>query len=381
MSTERTAARPDVLVVGGGIGGLRAAFALRRKGLARAACCEQAARVRRGRRRPADRPELHPDPRRVRPARRGQVARRARRDHGHEGRRRRHRADPPRPGRPRAHATASRTWSSTAATCTASFLRACQRAGVDLVTDVSGRRLRARSDAGRRGRPSSDGPRRRRPRSSSPPTGCTRSPAGCSSTTSRSTRPTSPTAARCRSSRSRENEVSRERRRRLRRAAAATSCSTRCAAARCSTRSRSSSRPRRCAGEEDWGTPDELDAAFARHLRAGPAGPAAHVARQVVADVRPRPDHELGQRPGRSARRRRPPAAAVHGPGRDHGDRGRLGAGRARRPRSWPAALRSPTGRRLGRRAGGVRRRAARALPPRAHHRPGLGRAVAPRRR
>ena len=52
--------------------------------------------------------------------------------------------------------------------------------------------------------------------------------------------------------------------------------------------------PKALAGEDDWGTPDELDAAFDGHLRAGPAGPAADVARPLVADVRPRPAHDTG---------------------------------------------------------------------------------------
>ena len=83
------------------------------------------------------------------------------------------------------------------------------------------------------------------------------------------------------------------------------------------------------AGEEDWGTPDELDAAFAGMTENIQQGPAADVAGPLVAHVRPRPDHDLGLRPHRAARRRRAPAAAVHRPGRDHGHRGRLRARRA----------------------------------------------------
>ncbi len=83
------------------------------------------------------------------------------------------------------------------------------------------------------------------------------------------------------------------------------------------------------AGEEDWGTPDELDAAFAARDGERAEGAAAHAAGPLVAHVRPRPDHDLGLRPDRAARRRRAPAAAVHRPGRDHGDRGRLRARRA----------------------------------------------------
>ncbi len=83
--------------------------------------------------------------------------------------------------------------------------------------------------------------------------------------------------------------------------------------------------PKALAGEDDWGTPTTRRG-LRRHLRAGPAGLAADVARQVVADVRPGPDHGLGARSDRAARRRRSPAAAIHGAGRDHGDRGRVGA-------------------------------------------------------
>ncbi len=211
------------------------------------------------------------------------------------------------------------------------FLRACQRAGVDLVNngrrpsayeniaggargDVRGRSRRRGRRGHRRGRPALRGPASTRGRRAGQQLGVRRLPRRRADRAGAGERhlPTDVVA--------------------VRRAAAATSCSTRCAAARCSTRSPSSSRPRRWRGEEDWGTPDELDAAFDGHLRADPAGPAADVARQVVAHVRPQPDHELGPRPDRAARRRRPPAAAVHGSGRDHGDRGRLGPGAARRP-------------------------------------------------
>ena len=51
---------PDVLIVGGGIGGLSAAVALSRKGI-RVRALREGRGVRRGRSRPADRPELHPD--------------------------------------------------------------------------------------------------------------------------------------------------------------------------------------------------------------------------------------------------------------------------------------------------------------------------------
>ena len=68
--------QPDVIVVGGGIGGLSAAFALTRKGAQRPGA-RALGRVRRGRGRPPARPQLHPHPRRLRPARRGQAARRA----------------------------------------------------------------------------------------------------------------------------------------------------------------------------------------------------------------------------------------------------------------------------------------------------------------
>ncbi len=60
--------------------------------------------------------------------------------------------------------------------------------------------------------------------------------------------------------------------------------------------------PRARAGEEDWGTPDELDAAYAGMTGNIQQRPAAHVAGPLVAHVRPRPGDDLGLRPHRAAR-------------------------------------------------------------------------------
>lgn len=84
--------------------------------------------------------------------------------------------------------------------------------------------------------------------------------------------------------------------------------------------------PKALAGQEDWGA-RRTRCRLRQDLRLRPGRPAVHVAGQVVADVRPGPDHELGPRPDIAARRLRPPAAPVHRAGSDHGDRGRLGAG------------------------------------------------------
>ena len=85
------------------------------------------------------------------------------------------------------------------------------------------------------------------------------------------------------------------------------------------------------------------------HLRQRAPGHPDDVAGPLVAHVRPRPDQHLGARAHRTARRCGPPAPAVHGPGRHHGDRGRLGARAARREAAgrdrgraaaaWDAAL------------------------------------------
>ena len=128
--------------------------------------------------------------------------------------------------------------------------------------------------------------------------------------------------------------------------------------------------PTALAGEEDWGTPDELDAAFAGTCEQVQQGLPLMWRDKLVADVRPRPDPDLGARADRPARRRRPPPAAVHGAGRHHGDRGRLGAGRARVPAAAGPQRRRA---RLGHRARGLRRRTPRALPAGALHRPRRG--------
>ena len=52
-----------------------------------------------------------------------------------------------------------------------------------------------------------------------------------------------------------------------------------------------------------------------------------------VGAVRPRSDRQVDRRPGRAAGRRRPPDAAIHGPGRLHGDGGRGLPGRFARRR------------------------------------------------
>jgi hypothetical protein len=75
------------------------------------------------------------------------------------------------------------------------FRRACRRAGVELLTDQAAVDFQ-NSDRG--ARVTFEDGHVEEPASSSPPRGCTRSPASSSSTTTRSTAPTSPTAAPCR---------------------------------------------------------------------------------------------------------------------------------------------------------------------------------------
>lgn len=156
----------------------------------------------------------------------------------------------------------------------------------------------------------------------------------------------------------------------------ATSCSTRCTPGRCSTRWRSSSRPRPQGRSGGLGHARRAGGGLRADVRAGAEGPAAHVAGPLVADVRPRPDHELTGRQRRAGGRRRAPAAAVHGAGRDHGHRGRVGAGRARAAQSRRGRFGG-----LAHRAAGLQCGAPGALPPRAEHGPRVGRAVAPHRR
>ena len=133
--------------------------------------------------------------------------------------------------------------------------------------------------------------------------------------------------------------------------------------------------------EESWTAPGTVpdflaefagwDAAVAAADRRRPRDPPLRL-------LRARADHVVGVRPGRAARRRRPPDAPVLRPGRGPGDRGRRG------PRGLPA-------RRLARRGPGraraLRVTARRARHPRAAHerrtprappharRPGTGRA------
>ena len=120
-----------------------------------------------------------------------------------------------------------------------------------------------------------------------------------------------------------------------------TSCSTRCAPGRSTTRSRCSAarstRPIRGsptasgAARASWTRPSGLLPAGARGDRVSVAGP-------VVADVRPGAAGRLDPRPDRAARRRGAPDAAVPGPGRLPGHRGRRRAGPdpGRLPRPGP---------------------------------------------
>ena len=122
--------------------------------------------------------------------------------------------------------------------------------------------------------------------------------------------------------------------------------------------------PKALRGEEDWGTPDELDGAFADTVPQDPRRAQAHVAGQVVADVRPAADPELGQRPRRAPGDSAHAAPSVPGPGGGHGHRGRVGAGRAGRGGGRPGGNGgAPTG--TGRRARRLPGRAPRALPAR----------------
>ena len=83
--------------------------------------------------------------------------------------------------------------------------------------------------------------------------------------------------------------------------------------------------PKALRGEEDWGTPDELEGAFARtvpQIRDA----LTHMWRDKWWRMFDRlPDPQLGQRPGRAHRRLGARAAAVPRPGRGHGHRGRVG--------------------------------------------------------
>ena len=260
------------------------------------------------------------------------------------------------------------------------FLRACRarrrrpasptsRSSATSTCPVRRRRAVPSPTATRRGRSRH---RRRRP--------ALGRPQRCSSTTSRSARPTSPTAAPC------PIDAGRDERRvdvatsSSTSGPAATSCSTRCAAARCSTRSRCSSRPRRCAGEDDWGTPDELDAAFAgtcdqvqqglplmwrdrwwRMFDRDPIMTWVHGRIALLGDAAHPPLQYMAQ--GAIMAIEDGWVLAEH-----------VAAQQA--VRSEPA--RASTGTPLWRRTTPSGRR---ALPPRADHRPRVGRAVAPRRR
>lgn len=127
--------------------------------------------------------------------------------------------------------------------------------------------------------------------------------------------------------------------------------------------------PKARAGEQDWGTPDELEGAFAKtceNVRSG----LPHMWRDpLVADVRPRPDRQLGAGPRRPDRRCRPPAASVPRSGGGHGDGGRLGPRRTREA-AGPQGIPGP---RLGGRARRLQRRPSHPLPPCCHHRPQVG--------
>ena len=153
------------------------------------------------------------------------------------------RADPARPASTSSGATASRTWSSTAATCTGILLRACQRAGVDLLTDqrVVGY---ANTADGRRGRAAPTATSRRR--------AVVIAADGLHSVARRLLVDDEPVSSAYVAYRGavpidhgRGERPLRDRRRRLRRTALPLRPLRACAAARCSTRSRSSSRPRR----------------------------------------------------------------------------------------------------------------------------------------
>ena len=252
------------------------------------------------------------------------------------------------------------------------LLRAC-RAG-------RGRpRHRRRRDglrpAGRSGERRSTPVAERQLPSSSRQTGSALSQGRSSSTTSRSARPTSPTAAPCRPLRSRRSG-SRCATSSSTSGPGATSCSTRCEEVTCSTRWPSSSRPRRSPVMRTGARPTSSTPRSPRRARrCGRA--AAHVARPLVADVRPRADPDVGHRTDRPLGRLRARPAAVPRPGSRHGDGGRLRAVRARRRAARRGRDRGHP--RLGRGPRGLRRGAPRALPAGADDRARVGRALAPR--
>ena len=367
MTTQHgiPAEEPDVIVVGGGIGGLSAAYALLRTGL-RVRVLERSAEfgeVGAGM-------QIAPNCTRIlneyglldEAKQLGVLPE----YYGHEGRRGRHRADPARPARPRAPLRLpvhGHPPQRPARHLPARVPSGRRRPG----HRPAGRRLRehrARRRGDLRGRPAS-----RRPTSSSRPTGCTRWPGGCSSTTSRSARAYVAYRGAVPIEQRRANDISET--------DVVVYVGPGCHFVQYPLRGGEMfnqvavfESPKALAGEEDWGTPDELDAAFAGTCEQVQQGLPLMWRDKLVADVRPRPDPDLGARADRPARRRRPPPAAVHGAGRHHGDRGRLGAGPARVPAAAGPQRRRA---RLGHRARGLRRRTPRALPAGALHRPRRG--------
>ena len=256
----------DVIVVGGGIGGLATALALARKGL-RVTVLERSSEFGEVGAGMQIAPNCTRILRRLRAARRGAVARRAPEEHGDARRRRRLRADPPRPDRRRA---ALRLPLRRHPPQRPARHRCCGPAGGPASSwspDVEGDRLRA---APRRRAPSCTptgrerGPRRHRRRRSAldRPQAARRRPAGQLGVRRLPRRGARSTQVRANG-----------------RLAGRTSSSTSdrsCHFVQYPLRGGEMlnqvavfESPKACAGEEDWGTPDELDARLRRHLRPG----------------------------------------------------------------------------------------------------------------
>jgi 2-polyprenyl-6-methoxyphenol hydroxylase-like FAD-dependent oxidoreductase len=132
--------------------------------------------------------------------------------------------------------------------------------------------------------------------------------------------------------------------------------------------------PRALAGEPDWGTPQRIGDGVLEHLRRGACRSGAPVARPPVEDVRPGADHHLDAGQAGADRRCRSPHVAVPRTGRVPGHRGR---GQPRHAGQRPLDARRS---RLGPRPPSLHRAAHGTHRAGPAHRAHLGRALALRR-